>query len=401
MSDFSKYKVALLFILLTAVCNAQLPNDCQFAVTVCGNSNLSVDVSGVGSQELSGSNTCSSQENNSIWLQISIATSGTLGFTLTPNSTSINEDYDFFVFGPDVACGNIGQAIRCSTTNPSAAGQANNLTGLNATETETSEGPGANGNSFVRELDVLAGESYFIVIDRPIGNSPFSLEWTGTATFPDNPTNPLNPNTSSVSMPSVAICDAVAPFNDNVTQIDFINLTQNIINGETDVAVSYHTTESDANINANPLGNIFNNTVSPQTIFIRIENTTTGCFILNDIDVNVTSFSNFNDPTDFEVCDDDIDGDNQNGVSVFNFDIKTQEITNTISNANYSISYYLNQNDAENLNNPLPINYTNTTPTPTEIIVRIEDNDSGCIAFRVFNITVAEIPIANDITILQ
>jgi len=104
---------------------AQQPNDCINAVTVCGNSDFSLDVNGVGVQELSNSNTCESQENNSIWLEVYIANSGTLAFTLTPSSTSINEDYDFFVFGPNVSCGNIGQAIRCSTTNPAAANQGN------------------------------------------------------------------------------------------------------------------------------------------------------------------------------------------------------------------------------------------------------------------------------------
>ena len=159
------------------------PNDCQNSVTVCGNSSFTLDVSGIGTQELTGSNTCSSQENNSIWLEVTIASSGTLAFTLTPGSTDINEDYDFFLFGPDVTCGNIGQAIRCSTTNPAAASQGNNLTGMNATDPDPDEGPGADGDSFVSDLDVLAGETYFLVIDRPIGNSPFSLEWTGTATF--------------------------------------------------------------------------------------------------------------------------------------------------------------------------------------------------------------------------
>ena len=129
--------------------NAQEPNDCINAVTVCGNSSFSLDVSGVGTQELSGTNTCGSQENNSVWLEVTIATSGTLAFTLTPSSTDINEDYDFFLYGPNVSCGSIGQAIRCSTTNPAAAGQGNNLTGMNATDPNPSEGPGADGDSFV------------------------------------------------------------------------------------------------------------------------------------------------------------------------------------------------------------------------------------------------------------
>jgi gliding motility-associated-like protein len=390
-----------LLLCMSYVSYSQQPNDCQFAVTVCGNSSFSLDVNGIGTQELSNSNTCQSQENNSIWLEVSIASAGTLAFTLTPGSTSINEDYDFFIFGPDVACGNIGQAIRCSTTNPAAANQGNNLTGLNSTETETSEGPGAEGNSFVSAIDVLAGESYFIVIDRPVGNSPFSLEWTGTASFPDTPSNPLITIPSSSSLPDIDVCDNLAPFNDTIAEIDLTNLTQDIINGESDVVLSYHGSESDANINANPLGDVFNNTLANQLVFLRIENTTTGCFIINDLNINVTVFTNFNNPTDYEVCDDDTDGDDQNGLTTFDFDIKTQEIINGISGANYNISYYLSQTDAEVPNTPLPISFTNSTPTPTEIFVRIEDINSGCIAFVSFNIWVDPKPIANDVTIIQ
>ena len=381
---------------------AQQPNDCINAVTVCGNSSFSLDVNGIGTQELNNSNTCASQENNSIWLEVTMATSGTLAFTLTPGSTSINEDYDFFVFGPDVTCGNIGQAIRCSTTNPAAASQGNNLTGMNATDPDPSEGPGANGDSFVSDIDVLAGETYFIVIDRPIVNSPFSLEWTGTASFPDNPTNPILSNPNATNLANLELCDGLVPFNDNITEIDLTDLTQNIINTESDIAVSYHSSESDANIKANPLGDIFNNTTATQTVYIRIENTTTGCYILNQFDIIVTALENFNLPTDYEVCDDDTDGDDQNGLTTFDFDIKTQEITNGILGANYNLSYHLSQADAEASTDPLPINYANTTPTtPTEIFVRIEDLDSGCIGFVSFNISVAEKPIANDVSIIQ
>ena len=379
----------------------QQPNDCQNSVTVCGNSSFTLDVSGIGTQELTGSNTCSSQENNSIWLEVTIASSGTLAFTLTPGSTDINEDYDFFLFGPDVTCGNIGQAIRCSTTNPAAAGQGNNLTGMNATDPDPDEGPGADGDSFVSDLDVLAGETYFLVIDRPIGNSPFSLEWTGTATFPDNPSNPVLSNPNNTTLPSINVCDGQAPYDDALTQIDLNTLTQDIINGETDVDVTYHNTESDANIKTNELGNIFTTLSSNQTVYVRIENTTTGCFILNNFEINVTTFSNFNEPTTFELCDDDSDGDDQNGITSFDLDIKTQEIINGIAGANYNITYHLSQTNAEANTGALPNIYTNTAPTPSQIFVRIEDLDSGCVGFSSFNLIVAGKPVANDVSLVQ
>ncbi|MTE27613.1 T9SS type B sorting domain-containing protein [Winogradskyella ouciana] len=398
---FIKSIVLLYFLCFSIISYGQQPNDCVNAVTVCGNSSFSLDVSGIGMQELTGSNTCSSQENNSIWLEVTIANSGTLAFTLTPGSTDINEDYDFFLFGPDVSCGNIGQAIRCSTTNPAAANQGNNLTGMNATSTETSEGPGANGDSFVGDLDVLAGETYFLVIDRPIGNSPFSLDWTGTATFPDNPSNPVLTNPNSTSLPNLNICDALAPFDDAITELDLTTLTQDIINGASDVTVTYHASESDANINASALGDVFNTSGGNQTVFIRIENTTTGCFIINDFEINVTIFSNFNQPTTYEVCDDDADGDDQNGMTTFDFDVKTQEIINGIAGANYNISYYSSLANAETDTAPLPTNYTNTVPTPTDIFVRVEDLDTGCVGFTSFEIIVAAKPIANDVSLIQ
>jgi len=394
--------IPFLIFCFTSLVYAQQPNDAQFAVTVCGNSDFSLNVSGIGTQELNGSNTCSSQENNSIWLEVNIATAGTLAFTLTPGSTNINEDYDFFIFGPNVSPGNIGQAIRCSTTNPAAANQGDNLTGLNSSSTETSEGPGAGGDSFVSAIDVLTGESYFIVIDRPIGNSPFSLEWTGTATFPDAPSNPLIADSNSTILPNINVCDDLAPFNDNITEFDLTALTQNIINGASDVVVTYHKSESDANINVDALGNIFNNTSNNQAIFVRIENITTNCYIINNFRVNVTVLTNFNTPTDFEICDDDyIDGDDQNGIATFDFNTTSQEIINGITGVNYDISYYLSQSNAETSTSPLPLNYRNATPIPTEIFVRIEDVIYGCIGFTSFNIIVNPIPIANDVSLLQ
>ncbi|SDS00288.1 T9SS type B sorting domain-containing protein [Winogradskyella sediminis] len=398
---FIKTILLLCFLFCNLFIYGQQPNDCQFAVTVCGNSNFSLDVNGIGSQELNNSNTCGSQENNSIWLEVNIATDGTLAFTLTPSSTDISEDYDFFIFGPDVSCGQLGQAIRCSTTNPAAANQGNNRTGLNTTSTETSEGPGGGGDSFVSDIDVLAGESYFIVIDRPIGNSPFSLEWTGTATFPEAPSNPLTVGTISTSLPSIDVCDSTAPFDDNITEFDFTDLTDDIINGESDVIVTYHTSESDANININPLGNVFTNTASSETVYIRIENSTTNCYIINDVDINVSALTDFNIPSDYHICDDDLDGDDQNGISTFDLNTITQQILDGYPGVNYDISYYLSQANAETSTSPLSLTYRNTAPTPTEIFVKIQDMDSGCIGFTSFNITVDPKPAANDVLLLQ
>ncbi len=48
-------------------------NDCSDALVVCGNTGFNgLNATGVGIQELNNSNNCSGNENNSIWLKISL-----------------------------------------------------------------------------------------------------------------------------------------------------------------------------------------------------------------------------------------------------------------------------------------------------------------------------------------
>ena len=118
-----KYLFILFLFFLIDFISAQtvnkLPNDCVNAITVCGGGIFTSNANGSGIQEINTTNSCNSEEHNSVWLKISIIQAGTLGFTLTPSSSKLEVDYDFFVYGPSATCGNIGQAIRCSTTNPS------------------------------------------------------------------------------------------------------------------------------------------------------------------------------------------------------------------------------------------------------------------------------------------
>ena len=123
------WNAIILFLFSGFIFSQTLPNDCGGYIQVCGNYDIQMDVSGPGMQEIAW-NVCESWEHNSLWLHFTVEQSGTLGFTLIPESRSIHEDYDFWIFGPDVNCGALGTAIRCSTTNPAAAGQANNHTGF-------------------------------------------------------------------------------------------------------------------------------------------------------------------------------------------------------------------------------------------------------------------------------
>ncbi len=378
---------------------AQQPTDCIESVTVCGNSNVNLDVNGIGTQELSGSNTCSSQENNSVWLKMTLVTSGTLGFTLTPNSSAITEDYDFFVFGPNVPCNNIGQAIRCSTTNPQAAGQGNNLTGMNASSSDTSEGPGPDGDSFVRWLDVQAGETYYIVIDRPIGNSPFTLDWTGTSEFS---TPPIDESSVSPEPINLESCDVFAPFDNGFTEFDLNQNTNPIIGSQTDVVVTYHATESDANIGINPLSSPYLNKENPQIIYTRITNSITGCFELTNFELSVNIGPEIKTPQPYSICDNADDGDRNNGRVTFDLTTRQIEILNGLDAADYNFSYYTLLADAEIKNAPLPNPYYNNIPFLEQIFVRVEDVlNPDCNTITTLDLVVNINPEAFDANLVQ
>lgn len=398
MKLYIKFYLISSVLLYSSQIFSQAPTDCVNAIIACGNSDITLDVSGVGTQELSGNNSCN-RETNSVWLSVTSITDGTLGFTLTPNSTDIMEDYDFFVFGPNVSCGNLGQAIRCSANNPFAAKQGNNLTGMNGTETDVSEGPGASGNSFVRWLDVNAGETYFIVIDRPHGNSPFRLEWTGTATFSEPPTNE-----SAISGTALDFerCDDVAPFFDGFVNFNLSVNTIPIIGTQTDVTVTYHESASDANIGINPLTSPYTNIRNPQTIYTRITNNISECFELTDFQLIVNLGPNFVVPADYILCDNLDDGNDNNGRVIFDLSSKIDEILDGQDPADFNILYYTSLNDAENRTGAIPNSYYNNSAFNEQIFVRIEESANiNCSSFTSLNLQVNEAPSAFNNTLIQ
>lgn len=280
----------VLFLLLFFISiKSMSQNDCVDAILICGDANLSgLTAEGIGIQEITPENACSSGENNSIWLKIKINTGGTLGFVLTPQSTDLIEDLDFWIFGPNVSCGNLGTAIRCSTTNPLASNQADNLTGMNSTETDVSEGPSFDGNSYVKWMDVLDNEIYYIAIDRPAGVSAFSVAWTGTATFYQAPVPVATTDLHQCSLPGL-------PGNAIFDLTPNINLA---IGSQTNVFASFFNSYNDAVTNTNPIldSNAYQNTSNPQLIYIRLTNIITGCFATTSFNLtvalpSVTSFS--------------------------------------------------------------------------------------------------------------
>lgn len=248
--------------------------DCVNYIQICGNQSVALNPTGYGIQEI-GANACSGQEHNSLWLRFTVKTSGTLGFDLIPASTDISVDYDFWIFGPNVTCGALGQSIRCSTTNPQAAGSANNHTGMRDSEPENDffEGPGTHGDNYVKSLNVVAGQTYFLVIDRPIGDGAFSMNWTGTAVLED----PFDSAPNVFGTPgTIGICNATGTY-------DFSVLTPQILNNNPDFNVYYYGSFDDANYDRNRITGT--QTITTKSYYYRIQSTVTECFDVKELPV--------------------------------------------------------------------------------------------------------------------
>ncbi|MGB3590178.1 MAG: T9SS type B sorting domain-containing protein [Nonlabens sp.] len=327
----------LLYILLfiSTCCVAQAPNDCVGAILLCGDTDLGLTPNGIGDNEFAqpGNITpsCYNFQAPQAWFKVEVETTGTFEFTLSPDEPQA--DYDFAVFGPTTDCSNLGVAIRCSSTNPAAAGVTGD-TGLNATETDFSEGPSALGNGFLAALNVQAGETYYIIVGLAVGNGGFNMEVGGTTQLPPSPT--------ANDVMDMELCDTVGT-EDGITEFNLAGATPQVLLTQNQVDVSYHETLNDANIGINPLPLDYLNVSNPQTIFLRAERTDSNCTDFTEFELRVRT-GNEDTILDTRVlCTD--------AVTV-NFDLNTIAIENFSDLASLNIGYFLDFDDALNDINP-------------------------------------------------
>ena len=149
-------------------------NNCP-ASLVCAS--FTNNPNGAGVQELTGANQgCLATEHNSCWLTITAGTTGTLNFSITPAG---NRDFDYAVWGPNSPCPPTAAPIRCSfAANQGAVGGVGNGA-LDQTE-------GVGGDGWTQTINVIANETYLILVDRFIGgsgNGSFTITFGGTTTI--------------------------------------------------------------------------------------------------------------------------------------------------------------------------------------------------------------------------
>lgn len=377
----------IFFILTLSNCIGQIyspigdPSNCEYPFEFCTRGFGASDGFNQDGYGLKDSFTasCITEEHNSLWYKITFKTDGTFGFELKPWNNYgrypeyADVDYDFAVFGPNANCGNLGTAIRCSATNSKLAKLNDTYTGMNGSEIDTSEGPGANGNSYVKWIDVKAGESYYVLIDvieKALLNrrTLFSLDVTGTAEIEGRP-NLIIPTGTTLNLEQCDT-DGTLDFKTN------FNLTQNtsiVIGNQTNVDVDYYTNINDANqrVNAIPNPETYANITNPAILYLRMENKSSLCNTVTQFTITVVDNNAKFTTTQSAICDDALDANDSNGKATFDFKKVTTDILGNIDITGLTILYYLTKNEALLGINPLPNLYYNATPNQQSVFVTV------------------------------
>lgn len=214
---------------------------------------------------------------------------------------------------------------------------------------------------------------------------------TGCIALTDITLNVLPNPASLTDAPNIELCDD----NNTGDNQEIFDLTLNqayIENGKVGVTTTYYETNIDAQNAQNAILNptAYTNISSPQTIYVRVTNDVTSCFVVVDFDVIVNELPSITTVADYFICE-----VNADGVAQFDLESKTNEILNGQSQADFAVTYHNSQADANTGANPLASPYTNIS-NPQIIYVNIRNVNTNCDnASMSFNIEELNTPTAN------
>jgi gliding motility-associated-like protein len=214
----------------------------------------------------------------------------------------------------------------------------------------------------------------------PIVNSSASAQFFVSVTNPQTGCNStttldltvLNNPVINEALRYIDACDSSDGGN---ASFDLISVVNDILQGLTNVTVTFYETNNDALSGTNPISdesNYANINLNEQVIFIRVESNANGCASITPIEIHTNLLLTATNIEDVTVCG--IDNDDTEDF-YFN-DIATSIINDT---PDISIAFYETENDRENqlnaidttvdyenLSNPQTIYLTLTSPTCTE-----------------------------------
>ncbi|GLB49972.1 lectin-like domain-containing protein [Neptunitalea lumnitzerae] len=149
--------------------------------------------------------------------------------------------------------------------------------------------------------------------------------------------------------------------------------TAEILNGQTGMNVYYYASMADLEANTAALPNQYVNTATPsQTIFVKLQDGTTGCYNTTTLELIIAEPPVANTPSTITFCDDDNDG-----FGEFYFDYVYDEVIPD-GTTNYTVTIHETEEDAEYDQNPQVAPYENIYADNQTMYVRVENDLTEC-----------------------
>ncbi|MEM0519464.1 T9SS type A sorting domain-containing protein [Aequorivita flava] len=194
------------------------------------------------------------------------------------------------------------------------------------------------------------------------------------------------PNPSPNANPTpLIVCD---DDNDGFAAFDLTLKDVEIGNGQQNINITYHENEIDAQLGVFPLPSPYENIIAnSQTVYVRVEDSSTGCYTIVELELLVIEIPPINQPNNLFI--DEGDGD---GFAIFDLTVNIPVMLAGLNPADFVVSFHETETDA--LNNVLiiipPTAYYNTS-NPQTIYVRVENLNTGCSVVTSFEIATDEL----------
>jgi gliding motility-associated-like protein len=163
--------------------------------------------------------------------------------------------------------------------------------------------------------------------------------------------------------------------------VNLFDINSPLLDQTANVIVEYYTSEIDALNQINSLGNDYQYQSNSDTIFARIEFSTTHCYHIHEFNLIVNPLPIANTPDDLMECDDDYDG-----LYTFNLSAQNDMILNGQNPNEFTVSYFTNLLSAED--NVSALNTIYEAINGETIYVRVENNTTGCYDITSFEIII-------------
>ncbi|WP_299229197.1 T9SS type B sorting domain-containing protein [uncultured Psychroserpens sp.] len=223
---------------------------------------------------------------------------------------------------------------------------------------------------------------------------------------PENYTNTANPEIAYVKINNnISNCYVVLPINmvvnlpppvndfqtyeicDNENNSFDLSTINSVVTNDTNgIVFSYYNSQTDANTNNNPLPINYTYLTNSDTIYIRLENATTGCWTTYNYNLIVNPLPIANAPATFLACDDSLN----DGVENIDLTLQNSQVLGMQSDLLFNVSYHIDETSANNNVTALPNMYT--ASNGQVIYVRIENNTTGCYSITFFDVLIYEHP---------